>query len=189
MTEARFHPNGFIQFDLPSGNRLHVWSDELPRGQKFNTPIHDHTFNFKSRIIAGELNHTVYGFAPDNRGNYDLYAARPFLNGDDTTLENLGERGEFTIIEDLWFGAGDGYQFKAGWFHETRFRGAGPLRVCASIMTKTEKNLRPYARVACPVGELPDNDFRRGSLSQEFLMEYVNAVCIDFVPATEFVNA
>lgn len=181
MTEARFHPNGFIQYDLPNGSRLHIWAAQLPRGQKFNTPIHDHTFDFDSTILFGTLLHTVYAFVPDNRGAFDLYAARPWLTGDETTLENLEVRGDMQIMETHEFPATSRYQFRAGWFHETNFKGAGLNNMTVTMMTKTEKNLRPHARVACPVGEVPDNDFRRDSVPQELLMRYVE-VAMQYVP-------
>jgi len=49
------HGLGFVQVQLEGGQRLHVWHPELPRRACFKySAIHDHRFNFTSRVIIGK---------------------------------------------------------------------------------------------------------------------------------------
>ena len=155
--EPTLHPNGFVQFDLTPDVRLHIWSPRLPEAQVVKTPIHDHTFNFRSRVLCGSLHHDVYAWVPNNIDpGYTLYAAKPWLTGLDTALITLGENGDMTLLEENTFTPGGEYVFKAGWFHESYADG-----LTATVCLKTRKHLREAARVAVPFGQEPDNDFSR----------------------------
>src|SRR5882672_5609107 len=75
----RLHPNGFIQLDLTEdlSKRLHVWPDEPLQAQLTRHPIHDHSFDMKSEILAGCLANLIYEFQPSEY-NYQtrLYRAQ-----------------------------------------------------------------------------------------------------------------
>jgi len=157
--EPTLHPNGFVQYDLAPDVRLHIWSPRLPEAQVVKTPIHDHTFNFRSQVLCGVLHHDVFGWTPTNNDPaYTLYTARPWLTGLDTKLVSMAEHGDMALLEQNQFTAEavSEYTFKAGLFHESYADG-----LTATVMQKTRKHLRESARVAVPFGKEPDNDFSR----------------------------
>ncbi len=51
----RVHGNGFIQIDISSLTRVHVFGHPLIPRQLTPTPIHDHRFGFHSMVLAGCL--------------------------------------------------------------------------------------------------------------------------------------
>lgn len=165
----RLHPNGFVQFDLGPNQRLNIWDESLPPAQTINTPIHDHTFDFSSRVVAGKLFHIVYDFAKNPHGQDCLWGVVPWRTGDETVLEPLaGMVGDAVLFETNELPAGSGYTFGAGLFHETKHEG-----FTATVMTKTRKNVTEGARVVVPVGGSVDNDFRRDQYPLEKLSAFV----------------
>lgn len=170
MNTPRLHPNGFIQYDLPSGEgRMHVWHPDLPVAQIVHTPIHDHTFDFTSRIILGRLTHVTFDFCA-GAGPYQLHGAR-VIRDEDTRLEPLGVFGDMFEDKRRVFDAGDQYSFAHGRFHLSEGDG-----LTATIMTKTATGLLPFPRIAVPIGVDPDNNFRRHQYGPDKLMRYVKAV-------------
>lgn len=171
MTEPRLHPNGFIQYDLPSNQgRLHIWHPDLPVAQVVHTPIHDHTFDFMSRIILGRLTHIVFDFHARPAGGYHLHGARA-ASGEDTRLEPLNIIGDMEMTESHLFSPGDQYTFLAGKFHRSVGNG-----LTATIMEKTFTGQTPFPRIAVPVGVDPDNNFRRHQYDTSMLARYVDMV-------------
>ncbi len=156
LSEPRLHQGGFIQVDISDFRCINIWDESLPEAQTINTPIHDHVDDFTSRVIAGTLIHIAYDFAPDQvHGASQLWGVQPWQDGEDTILKPLpGMRGNLAEFETLELPAGNSYQFRAGWFHETKFKG-----FTATVMTKTRKNVTAAARIAVPVGDGVDNDF------------------------------
>ena len=155
MNEPTLHPNGFVQYDLAPDVRLHIWSPRLPEAQVAKTPLHDHTFNFRSLVLCGTLHHDLFTWVPvNNEPSHTLYTARPWLTGQDTKLLSLEEHGIMNLLEQREFPANCEYVFKAGWFHESYADG-----LTATVCIKTRKHLRESARIAVPFGKEPDNDF------------------------------
>ena len=164
------HPNGFIQYDLPYGKRLHIWHPDLPLAQEVYTPIHDHTFSFHSRIVLGRLTHVEYEFERDVSGDYLLHGA--VRDGDlDTKLVPMGMVGHMTAIRQLTLSVGYEYTFRYGRFHTSE-----GSRLTATIMEKTSTNDTPFPRIAVPVGTPPDNNFRRQEVDIALLQQYVDRV-------------
>lgn len=170
MTEPRLHPNGFIQYDLPTGDRLHIWHPDLPIAQVVYTPIHDHTFDFTSRVVMGRLTHVVYEFWNHPEGEYQLHRAQ-VIAGEDTKLAPLKQVGNMQEAERWVLGEHSVYSFKHGRFHTSEGEG-----LTATVMTKVATDLLPFPRIAVPVGIDPDNNFRRHQYEPNHLMKYVNSV-------------
>lgn len=174
--QLRLHQNGFIQLDLPDEkSRLHVWSEELPKAQDPRTPIHNHRFCFKSKIIVGELTHQEYIWVPAERARDGDVVCRLYTgSGDYQNLVLAPEPYEGAVWEGGTFiyQVGDEYHFQHGAYHDSWGKG-----LTATIMTKTETDCIPYATVVVPLGEGgPDNDFRRDQYPQEVLMPFVAGV-------------
>lgn len=169
LKAPRLHPNGFIQVDISDFRRINIWDDALPPAQTINTPVHDHTFDFTSRIVAGTLIHIAYDFAPNPQGDSQLWGVEPWKDGEDTVLKPLaGMRGDIGVFETLTLPAGHQYQFRAGLFHETKHDG-----FTVTVMTKTRKNVTAAARVVVPVGGSVDNDFSRDQYPADKLSPFV----------------
>ena len=179
----RVHANGFIQIDITKSVRLHIWGHhDIPR-QRVPTPIHDHTFNFTSRVLFGALNDRLYSiaepqpesaFAPEQQ-LYQLHVAR-VARGDNTTLFPEGPhviarcersvmwspmRWDLEPFDDpqLADGGGDTYTMCAGEFHESI-----ALMPSASVIIKDGASLAqggPSPRVLVPIGQQPSNEFDR----------------------------
>jgi len=171
------HPNGFLQYTLPSGHRMHVWHPDMPQAQKVYTPIHDHTFAFESRIILGELVETVYDWTPLEGGHpagpdgqhpgpedYMLWAAA------DAILNPTITFGTLTVREVFHYEVGDRYRRGAGVFHKTEAGGDGH---CTTVMRKLLTGQTPFPYVAIPVGVRPDNEFRRDQYDGKVLWPLV----------------
>ena len=170
MTEPRLHPNGFIQYDLPTGDRLHIWHPDLPIAQVVHNPIHDHTFDFTSSIVLGRLMHVVYKFQPCNGGQYQLHRA-VVSEDEDTKLIPLEQVGDMKVEELFIFGRGSRYSFKHRLFHKSEGMG-----LTATIVTKTIIDCLPFPRIAVPVDVDPDNNFRRHQYDTKKLMVHVDEV-------------
>lgn len=176
------HPNGFLQHDLPDGSRLHIWSPDLPPAQLVHTPIHDHTFIFESRVVMGILEHHEFRAIPTSlpggsfvRGpgahlpsTHEVYAVKG------PCLVPEGHTVNVQPAESHFHGVGASYVFGGpNRYHDT-YGAEGTFT--ATIMRKTQTNLAEYPTVLVPVGMKPDNDFRRGQYSEDFLMFWVNQV-------------
>ena len=168
--QPRLHPNGFIQYDLPAAGRLHIWHPDLPMAQIIHTPIHDHTFDFTSRIVCGKLTHVVFNFYEKMMGEYHLHRA-VVTEGEDTLLKPLAILGDMVEAETYTFHYGQQYSFSAGRFHLSKGDG-----LTATIMTKTATKRLPFARIAVPLDVDPDNNFRRHQYDAMLLMKYVEMV-------------
>jgi hypothetical protein len=174
LSEPRLHPNGFIQVNINDFRRINIWDESLPPAQTINTPIHDHTFDFTSRIVAGTLIHIAYDFTQDQKGDFELWGVQPWLDGEETQLKKLpGMRGNLSEFESLRLPAGYQYQFHAGWFHETKHEG-----FTVTVMTKTRKNVTAGARVAVPQGGSVDNTFVRDIEQVHLLLPYVHKALV-----------
>jgi len=180
MTEPILHPDGFVQYDLPGTRQLHIWSPRLPVAQRVHTPIHDHTFDFRVRVLTGTLRHNVYAWVPEiDNPTHTLYTARPWLSGDSLRLVTMNESGEMTPLVENTFVPGGEYVFKAGWFHES----FGEGDITATVMEKTRSHRRESARIAVPYGQEPDNNFPRYPTEETItLMLELVAVALPLVP-------
>lgn len=176
LKNGRVHGNGFIQFDLAPGIRFHIWPDKNKPlfAQKVRTPIHDHVFAFKSVVLCGTLHNITYNIKNDPMfGNHDVYEAQKSAT-EDTTLVKISQcpiKLSVRNVRDIK--RGESYDFGAFDFHDTYSAGPG---IAATLMIKTRVYDSSRPRVLCSVGEVPDNDFSRYSISPEVIQSYVDEV-------------
>lgn len=177
--DPRVHGNGFIQFDLTGGRRMHVWGDpRIPR-QTVPSQIHDHTFSFTSQIMVGQIVHREIGLWANYEGAYDAY--RPVTNeGEDTRLVKFPMRYNATIRSEQLFKEGDTYTFEAYKFHET----VAPW-VCVTVIEKDKSKTREGVppTVLVPHGLEPDNSFNRYQEDTNKLWKIVWEALHEIVPA------
>ena len=169
--KPRVHGNGFVQLDLNSNTRLHIWPEEKLETQKTPTPIHNHIYSISSQILLGRLLHTEYDvdiLCP--KPTHALYEAI-VRHGSDTELRLIDDRCTMKKLCHYEMNRGSSYHFVAGRFHESS--GVG---LTATIMTRSApiKHIHPW--VACPLGQTPDNDFNRYQFEEKFLWSIILGV-------------
>jgi len=153
----RVHPNGFIQLDLNSQARLHVWHPELMTRQETYSPVHDHAFSFTSHCFSGRLVNVRYTVEKDDDGHHKIYEAQR-VDGECTKLVAQPSHsryrlkpGRVDVVQP-----GENYIMTKGEFHETLTN-----EPTMTVIQKHE-SWNPYApRVMVPWWEEPDNDFHR----------------------------
>ncbi|HEX8594201.1 MAG TPA: hypothetical protein VF682_13115 [Pseudomonas sp.] len=169
------HGLGFVQVQLQGNQRLHVWHPELPRRSCFeHSAIHDHRFNFHSRVIAGtQINH-CYDFERHEDGEFVLYlheGARTAGGGRPWTPDG---RAKMIRTYSGAIGSGNDYSTVAYEYHRTEPAGDGRV---ATIMQK--RGDRPVgAHSTCRFGVKPDTDFDRYQWSPAQLWEIVRDVLL-----------
>lgn len=169
------HGLGFVQVQLQGEQRLHVWHPELPRRACFeHSAIHDHRFNFASRVIIGsQINH-CYDLSRRDDGEFVLYlheGARTAGGGRPWTPDG---RASFEHHGTVVIAAGDVYTTRAYEYHRTEPGGDGKV---ATIMAK-HGDYPAGAHSTCRYGVQPDTDFDRYQWSPAQLWEIVSDVLL-----------
>ena len=173
----RVHGNGFIQVDMTEKTRLHVWGDKRIPRQNVYTPIHDHTFGFKSTLIVGRLINIVYGFHRNSFGDYRVYSPQ-IREGEDTILRATTERVHvFPIKADLveHNTANKTYEMDPFIFHETFVTEPTITIIQKTDITQAQDNpIKP--RVLVRYDQDPDNEFNRYNADPELLWRIIERV-------------
>lgn len=165
----RIHGNGFIQVDLDELHRLHLWDVRIPR-QRTDSSFHDHAFGFDSKTLVGTLvNVNVHPRFNTNRrvrsgggwGNptHNLYQVVRDPGTEETKLKSMRKRCWFEAGPALVVGIRDGYHMEPGQFHASFHLGT-TVTYIKKDLTKPQY-LGGLARVACRIGERPDNSWVR----------------------------
>lgn len=178
--DPRVHGNGFIQCDLDSDTRLHVWGHPAIPRQKVNSPIHDHIFGFHSTCLVGRLVNVVYFvFGSDTGGAFNICEAQPPVTGHDSKLvvqKHLGTSDIYHKRTDVLL-SGRSYDMKPYEFHETF-----ASEPTVTLMQKHVKTIKDHPtppqkpRVLVPVDMEPDNEFDRHTFGRDFLMDIIKEV-------------
>lgn len=174
------HGLGFVQVQLQGNQRLHVWHPELPRRACFeHSAIHNHRFDFESRVLVGTQINIPYGdFSSASacfiRETHELYlhegartarGGRPWVPNGRVDMRELYSQA---------VSAGSTYHMKAYDFHRTDPGGDGKV---ATIMTKGWEG-KKGAQSSCVIGIEPDGDFDRYQWSPAKLWEIVADVLL-----------
>lgn len=150
--EPRVHPNGFIQLNLDERHdrRLHVWHPSIP-SQGINS-VHDHVFDMRSRVVAGEMVNRTYLITKDWREEFNThvvwnveYAPGSF----EATLRATEETCFLELDRREVIKAGETYWLPAGVPHV-----ADNSEFCATVMTR-EKKHKKTSYVYLPHGHVP----------------------------------
>jgi len=168
--EPRVHGNGFIQVDLTSTRRLHIWGHPDIPAQRTPTPLHDHTFGFISRVLLGTMTNVKYTFKSNLNGDYVVHKVH-VRDREDTVLRPVDERGCLFVESVRHWYCGQSYEMSPGEIHFSQ-----PQGLCATIIEKVGLTLSqggPSPRVFVPVGIEPDNTFHRYDLTSDRLWAIV----------------
>lgn len=168
-TVPRVHGNGFIQVDLSPETRAHFWGPMIPR-QKVSSPIHDHSFGFTSKVLAGEIIQIEYWPLPVMRASHATHRVHTaqVRAGEDTILVPTGDFVRLRCTQAFPVGRGHNtYRMLPGDIHETY-----AFCPAISVIEKDGMTLAqggPAPRVFVPLGLEPDNEFRRDAFPPEHL--------------------
>lgn len=169
------HGLGFVQVQLQGDQRLHVWHPELPRRACFeDSAIHDHRFNFISRVLVGtQINH-CYWLMHNPEGEFVLYlheGKRTAGGGRPWTPD-----GRADLVHETTFKieAGNDYNTQAYEYHRTEPGGDGRV---ATIMQK-RGDYPAGAHSTCRYGVQPDTEFDRYQWPATRLWEVVRDVLL-----------
>lgn len=169
------HGLGFVQVQLQGDQRLHVWHPELPRRSCFeHSAIHDHRFNFVSRILVGKQINHCYDMRRLDDGEFVLYlheGARQAGGGRPWTPDG---RADMAHHSTCTIAAGDVYTSRAYEYHRTEPGGDGRV---ATIMQKRGE-YPAGAHSTCRYGVQPDTDFDRYQWPAARLWEVVRDVLL-----------
>ncbi|WP_392889767.1 hypothetical protein ACF6ZU_00350 [Pseudomonas migulae] len=169
------HGLGFVQVQLQGNQRLHAWHPELPRRACFEqSAIHDHRFDFVSRVLVGaQINH-CYDMQRHDDGDYALYLHECKRSANGGRPWTPDGRAYLNHEHMHMITAGYEYMSTAYDYHRTEPGGDGRV---ATVMRK----LREYpqgAHSTCWFGIQPDTDFDRFQWSPAKLWEVVSDVLL-----------
>lgn len=175
--QPRMHGNGFVQLDIGPGVRLHVWPENWVPAQKVYTGIHDHAFSFRSIVMTGALSHRVYRRTDWGTPTHQAYVAER-IDGEETCLvpDRVVGRCRLVQISERVINRGESYYFRAIELHASRpYNPCGPT---ATLMIKVGyiPTYRPV--VMCPLGQEPDNDYKRTGQPASMLWEIIEEACV-----------
>lgn len=169
------HGLGFIQVQLPGGQRLHVWHPDLPRRRCFeHSAIHSHRFDFTSLVLVGTQININYGDIPEG-AYHNVWPTHVLYLHEGPRSPNGGRpwtpngKACMTELEREEIKAGNRYYMPAYRFHLTEPGGNGKV---ATFMTKHSEGQRG-AQSSCLIGIEPDTDFDRFQLTPAQLWAYV----------------
>lgn len=169
------HGLGFIQVQLEADQRLHVWHPELPRRTCFeHSAIHNHRFNFVSKVLIGTQINIDYHVTENSEGTHIRYlheGPRTPNGGRPWMADGLVRLNELRTKE---IRSGYEYFIWSHHFHRTEPGGNGKV---ATLMRKYGESERG-AHSLCLAGTEPDADFNRYQWSEQQLWEVVQDVLL-----------
>jgi len=133
---------GFIQLKIDDDRRLHFWHPDLMA----DTPeeeLHDHRYEFTSRIVRGAMTHETWEFVEDQYGDHEMVevSCEPGKEADPNPVARGHVRlaGRYTMVE------GSVYTFPPTGFHRIEASRA------VTLLTRGPK-VRDVARVIKELG-------------------------------------
>jgi hypothetical protein len=139
----RLHPLGFIACTLlsdgPQKVRLHYWPVAGGSQQSPDCQIHNHLFNFRSWVLAGEVQNIEYSVSNSDAGREMAEYRTEYLH-DQSILSKTGRTLRLTETRRTAYPAGSTYSLAAGVLHETVRLGLEPA---VTILVADEVSTAP----------------------------------------------
>ena len=154
--EYNVHGNGFLQLQVSSDERIHVWDDRIPR-QDVPSLYHDHRFGFRSEILRGCLINVVLDLVPNAEGEFRMWTPKSEDTPNiDCKLVCVGGRYSVFLRTVNTYLPGDVYNMEPCVFHHTIAIGTTVTRMQITRRIETW-----HPRVLCHNNLTPDNSFDR----------------------------
>lgn len=164
--DAKWHPNGFLVFELgsrgPGRLRLHVWPSG-PRHMRATTAhVHTHVWDLYSRVLVGRYEERMYEVVPsDADGGNEFHAARIDYARDRNTLRELSV-GRLRPEQIVTAEAGEFHAVQAGELHETLIASGAYVATLLIVSPPRLDEALIYSQM-----ELPAPEHVRQGLSQK----------------------
>jgi hypothetical protein len=143
-TEPKFFLN-FIQLKLDDQFRMHFWHDALP-GFAGEEELHDHRYDFRSRVLVGQTTHEEWYFTEDHDGSMEIIekSCQPGneLPPRRVALGEVRKGGTYTMVQ------GSEYHFPHDRYHRIE------TKRCVTLLERGEV-VKDVARIIKKVGD-PD---------------------------------
>lgn len=154
---------GFIQLKLNDSQRLHFWHPDLTQDVS-DEELHDHRYEFTSKLLVGELTHQVFEFVVDPLGDHEMVqvACEP---GKEVDPEPIS-RGRIHAAGTYVLRPGSQYTFPPTGFHRTVANRA------VTLLTRGPK-VAEFARVIRKLGEASVCPFAR-EIPEAELWDYID---------------
>ena len=153
---------GFIQLKIDEDRRLHFWHPHLMA----DTPeeeLHDHRYEFTSKIVRGTMTHETWEFVEDQYGDYEMVevSCEPGKESDPNPIArgHIRLAGRYTMVE------GSVYTFPPTGFHRIEASRA------VTLLTRGPK-VRDVARVIKELGAPTVCPFSR-EIPEDELWDYI----------------
>jgi len=153
---------GFIQLKIDDDRRLHFWHPDLMA----DTPeeeLHDHRYEFTSRIVRGTMTHETWEFVSDALGDHEMVevSCDPGTPADPKPIDrgHIRMAGRYTMVE------GSVYTFPPTGFHRIEASRA------VTLLTRGPK-VRDVARVIKGLGAPDICPFER-KIPENELWDYI----------------
>lgn len=182
--KPRVHPNGFVQFDIePNILRLNVWpADPIPGHPGRVHPVHNHSFDLRSRVIHGALTNRTFHFYPSLipfrreaavvGDEVVMHEARRVGDHDSVLAPVEGQPcGYLTLMTSGTHKAGESYTLERSVLHDSV-----PVGLTATLMTLERPSPVYKPLVAVPLGVKPMNGYSREAFDEGLLWEIVAKV-------------
>lgn len=154
---------GFIQLKLNDTQRLHFWHPDLVQDVS-EEELHDHRYEFTSKVLVGELTHQVFEYVEFPLGDHEMVrvACEPGKDVDPIPLS----RGTIHDAGTYVMKTGSQYTFPPTGFHRTIATRA------VTLLTRGPK-VAEFARVIRKIDEPSVCPFAR-EIPEEELWDYID---------------
>ena len=167
----RHHPLGFLICTIfshpPEHGRIHIWPGLNSTTEKVVCPIHDHSFEFTSWVLAGELENVEYHKRATGKP-FAMYRAE--YTNNNSTLVRTNKTVNLEESSRVICPTGCMYSVASGQLHETRLVGHGPA---VSVLLTIDESSGPPI-VLGPLDGACRYEYHR----IEATLEEINAACL-----------
>lgn len=152
----------FIQLKIDDRFRMHFWHEDLPAFGA-EEELHDHRYNFTSRVMVGETTHEEWYFTPANDGDMEIIekSCKPGseIPPRQVAVGKVARGGTYTMAR------GSVYHFPHDRFHRIR------TRRCVTLLER-DIVIKDVARIIKPVGAADICPFER-KIGTDVLWGYI----------------
>lgn len=162
------HGLGFIQVILPGNQRLHVWHPDLPRRKCYEfSAIHNHRFEFRSRVLKGTQKNQRVDIELTNDGTHSVISHNGPRSEKGGRISHPVAQCNVYYGPTEVYGPGEEYHMPVYGYHHTPNDG-----VVITLMQKLEERY-VHANSLCVKSIDFDYDFDRFQLSPDELWAFV----------------
>jgi hypothetical protein len=131
----------FIQFKINDRERMHFWHPDLP-AYGAEEELHDHRYDFESRVLAGFTTHEEWNFVEDESGTFELIE-KSCQPGNEIAPRRIAV-GEVSRGGSYSMVAGSVYRFPHDRFHRIH------TKRCVTFLTRGQV-VKDVARIIKPL--------------------------------------